>query len=115
MQGFVISFYDVHRPVDGCSDVLLPGLGLDVGPAGLHGDPEHVPFGVLVGLLGVIPFIGLRLQLLVEFFEGVGDVLQEHQGQDDVLVFGSINVAPEGVGRPPELGTQICRGGFVIC
>jgi hypothetical protein len=46
----------------------------------------------------------------VVLLEGVGDVLQEDQTQDDVLVFGGIHGAPQGVGGLPELGLQAAGG-----
>ena len=65
LQGFVVPFDDVHGPVDGGSDVLLAGPGLDDGPSGLLGDPEYVPFPVLVGLFGVEALVYFRLELFV--------------------------------------------------
>jgi len=38
------------------------------------------------------------------FFEGVGDVLEEDQAEDDVFVLGGIHAAAEGVGHGPQLG-----------
>ena len=103
LQGVVVPLDDVHGPVDGCPDVLLSGPGLDDGPAGILGDPEHVPFFVLVGLFGVAPLVDLRLELFMEFLEGVRDVFQEHQWEYDVLVFGCVDVASECVRCCPEL------------
>ena len=40
----------------------------------------------------------------VGLFEGVGDVLEEDEAEDDVFVFGGVHAAPEGVGHAPELG-----------
>ena len=38
------------------------------------------------------------------FFETVGDVLEEDQAEDDVLVLGRVHVATELVGGEPKLG-----------
>ena len=37
------------------------------------------------------------------FFEGIGDVLEEDEAEDDVLVFARVHVRAELVGREPEL------------
>ena len=91
-------------PVDGGSDVFLASPGLNYGSPGFPRDPEHVSFPVLIGLFWVVALVGLRLELLMEFLGGVGDVFQEHQGQDNMLVLSGVDVAPEGVRRCPELG-----------
>ena len=50
--------------------------------------------------------------------EGVGDVLQEDQAEDDVLVLGRVHVAPQLVGRLPELLRELppwtVVGGFCL-
>ena len=38
--------------------------------------------------------------------EGVGDVLEEDQAEDDVLVLGRVHVVAERVGGRPELGLE---------
>ena len=38
----------------------------------------------------------------VEFLEDIGDLFQEHQGEDDVRVLGSVNVASEGACHAAE-------------
>jgi hypothetical protein len=49
--------------------------------------------------------------------ERVGDVLQEDEAQDDVLVLRRVHVVAEGVGGLPELGLEAevgvgrCYGG----
>ncbi len=43
--------------------------------------------------------------------EGVGDVLEEDEAEDDVLVLRSVHVAAELVGGEPELGFETERGG----
>ena len=62
-----------------------PGLSLRCANAA---NAEAMPFG---------------FQFLVEFLEGVGDVFQEDEGEDDVLVFCGVDVASEGIGSSPEL------------
>ena len=45
--------------------------------------------------------------------EGIGDVLQEDQAEDDVLVLGSIHRAAQGVGHRPEL-SLVTSGGPTV-
>jgi hypothetical protein len=39
----------------------------------------------------------------VALLEGVGDVLEEDEAQDDVLVFGRVHVVAQRVGRGEEV------------
>ena len=57
---------------------------------------------VLVAVLGVGALRLLRFELGVLRLEGVGDVLEEDQAEDDVLVLGRVHVVAERVGRLPE-------------
>ena len=99
----IVSLDGSHRLVD-CGPIgLLPGLGLDGGPSGFLGDPKHVAGGVVVSLLRVHSLVDFGFQFLVEFLEGIGDVLEEDEGEDDVLVFCGVDVASEGIGSSPEL------------
>ncbi len=56
---------------------------------------------------------GFGLQLLVAFGEGVGDVLEEDEAEDHVLVLGGVHVAAEAVGHGPELAFEVegCSAG----
>jgi hypothetical protein len=47
------------------------------------------------------------LQLIEQLLEGVGNVLEEDQTQDDVFVFGSVQVTPELIRRRPEFRFEI--------
>ena len=68
---------------------------------------------VLVRVLGVGALRLLGLELGVLLLEGVGDVLEEDQAEDDVLVLGGVHAAAERVGHLPELGlvADVGRGG----
>jgi hypothetical protein len=45
------------------------------------------------------------------FLEGVGDVFEEDEAEDDVLVFRRVHVVAEFVGGEPELGLETDGGG----
>jgi hypothetical protein len=84
------------------------GAGLEVRPAGLLGHPEDVGGEVLVLVLGVGPGVVALAgdELGVVLLEGVGDVLEEDQAEDDVLVLRRVHVVAELVGGEPELGLE---------
>ena len=92
------------------ADGGLVGLILaDNRPAGVGRHPEDVLGAVLVRVLGVC---ALRPHLSStscawRFLEGVGDVLEEDEAEDDVLVLGGVHAAAEGVGHAPELGAVV--------
>ena len=86
------------------------GLVLEVLPARLGRHPEDPLGGVLVAVLqqafellarDAVGF-QLGLELVAAGLEGVGDVLEEEQAEDDVLVLGGVDLAAQGVGRLPE-------------
>jgi hypothetical protein len=68
---------------------------------------------ILVRILWVGAFLAFRLQRSVLLLEGVGDVLEEDQAEDDVLVLRSVHAAAQCIGHLPELGF-ITDGGAVI-
>ena len=94
-----------HRVVDELADGGLLGLRLQVRPARLGRHPEDVLRAVLVGVLGVGALRLLGFELRVLLLEGVGDVLEEDQAEDDVLVLGGVHAAAERVGHLPELAS----------
>ena len=98
-----------HGAVDELADGGLARLGLEMGPAGLRRHPEDVLGDVFVAVLGSFgsPFGQNRRMALLE---GVGDVFQKDEPQDDVLVFGRVHAAAQGVRHAPQLGLIACRG-----
>jgi hypothetical protein len=55
--------------------------------------PKNVERTVLVRIFGVSALVLLGLKLGVLRLEGVGDVLEEDQAEDDVFVFGGVHAA----------------------
>ena len=74
-------------------------------PAGIGGHPEDVLGFVFVGVFGVGPGVVALAgeELGAVFLEGVGDVFEEDEAEDDVLVFGRVHVGAELIGGEPEL------------
>jgi hypothetical protein len=66
----------------------------------------------LTRVLGVRALGLLGFELGVLCFEGVGDVLEEDQAEDDVLVLGRVHVVAQAIGHLPELGfkAEVCGG-----
>jgi hypothetical protein len=73
-------------------------------PARRLGHPEHALGQVLVRILG--SGLVLLQQSGVFGLEGSGDVLEEDQPQDDVLVIGGLEVLAELVGRQEQLSLE---------
>ncbi|MEA3220284.1 MAG: hypothetical protein OZX49_01390 [Immundisolibacter sp.] len=92
----------VHQRADG----RLRGVGLQVRPARLLRHPEDAGGTVLVRVFRVGALGFLRFELGVLGLEGVGDVLEEDQAQDDVLVLGRVHVVAQRVGGGPQLGLE---------
>ncbi len=67
-------------------------------------------------MLGVGAFVVALAgeELVVQFGEGVGDVLEKDEAEHDVLVFRSVEVIAELVGRGPERGLEPEVGGGVF-
>ena len=81
-------------------------------PARLGRHPEDVLGDVLVAVLSGV-FAPLREHARAALLEGIGDVLQEDQSEDDVLVLGGVHRAAQGVGHRPELGL-VAGGGPAV-
>ena len=64
---------------------------------------------------GSAPSVLLRSEFGVLGLEGVRDVLEEDQPEDDVLVLGGVHVVAQRVGRGPELGleAEVCGVSFL--
>ena len=95
------------------SSTILPMVGLlgavlQVGPARGGRHPEDVLGSVFVRVFGigagVVAFAGDELGVV--FLEGVGDVFEEDEAEDDVLVFRRVHVVAQLVGGEPELGSK---------
>ena len=85
----VIPFDGRHCIVNQPTDGGLTGLALERLPPSLARNPEDTLGTVLIWVLGVGALILLRFQLYVGFLEGIGDVLEENQTENDVLVLGA--------------------------
>jgi hypothetical protein len=113
----VVALDRVERPVDPLADVGLRGGGEQPREARLLRDPEDVLGDVLVAVLedraplvlalgevvGVRRVAGRLLEPGAAALEGVGDVLEEEQSQDEVLVLGGLDAPAQPVGRLEQL------------
>jgi hypothetical protein len=107
-QARVVALDRDHGVVDDLANLGLLGAVLEVGPTPGGWNPEDVEAFVFIGIFrigtGVFAFAGGELRVV--FLEGVGDVLEEDEAEDDVLVLRSVHVAAELVRREPELGFE---------
>ena len=101
-QARVLVLDGVHRLVQERTDLRVLGGCLESFPSGLGWDPEDVLGAVLVGVFGIGAVGDLGEELLAACLERIGDVLQEDESQDDVLVLGRVEVASQLVGSGPE-------------
>ena len=110
-----------HRIVDQRADGRLRRARLQVLPARLLRHPEDAGGAILVRIfrIGALRLLGFKLGVLG--LEGVGDVLEEDQAEDDVLVLRRVHVVAQRVGGGPELGFEAEVGagvvglGFLLC
>lgn len=105
-----------HRIVDQRADGGLRRAGLQVLPARFLRHPENSGGAVFVRIFRVGALRLLRFEFRVLGLEGVGNVLQENQAEDHVLVLGGIHVVAQRIGGGPQLGFEAegC-GGIVLC
>lgn len=112
----VVALDGVHGIVHILADGRQLGAALEVRPAGLLRDPENVLRPVLVRILrigaSVIAHSGEESGVVS--LESVGDVFEEDQAEDDVLVFRRVHVVAELVGGEPELRLETEVGGAVF-
>ena len=99
-----------HGIVDQPADGGLPGLCLEMRPPRLRRHPEDVLRAVLVRVLRIGPVRPFGFQTDVPFLEGIGDVFQEDEAEDHVLVLGRVHAAAQGVRHAPKLGFVAGRG-----
>ena len=111
----IIALDPGHRIVDRLADGRLPCMRLEMAPAGLGRHPEDVFGAVLVRVLGGGTLRLLGFQAGVPFLEGIGNVFEKDQPEDDVLVLGCVHCAAQGIGHRPQLGLMSGRGGVGFC
>jgi hypothetical protein len=106
LEGRIVALDGGHRVVHESADGWLRRIAFEVRPARLLGHPEDADGAILVGVLGIGALGPLGVQLGVLGLEGVRDVLEEDQAEDDVLVLGGVHVVAEGIRRLPQLGLE---------
>ena len=96
---------DLHKDLKADFILANPPFNMSAGlqaiPTRGLGHPKDVFRQVLVSILRV--GIPVCRQAVVQFLERVGNVLEENETKDDVLVFGRVHVAAQLVGRSPKL------------
>ena len=107
-QPRVVALDGNHGVVNDFADGGLLGVGLKMRPARIGGHPEDVFGFVFVGVFRVFAFVVALAgdEPGAVFLEGVGDVFQEDEAEDNMLVFRRIHVVAKLVGGKPELGFE---------
>ena len=104
----VVALYRLHRVVHDASYGGLTRVVPQVRPSGFTRHPEYAVGAVLlrvfrVCVFALYQFLKARMRLL----EGIGDVLQEYEAENDVLVLGSVHTAAQRVRHAPEFGVVV--------
>ena len=68
------------------------------------GTQKDILGAVLVRVLRISALFPFALEEDVPLLEGIGDVFQKNYSKDDMLVFGGIHTAAQGVGHTPQIG-----------
>ena len=103
-ERWVVFFHCDHGVIEIFADCGLLGTPLQIRPTRNFVHPENVFGGVFVTVFGVGAFF--LHQRGVFFLESVGDVFEEDEAQDNMLVFGGIQVAAEFIRSRPEGGLE---------
>ena len=121
LQRRVVAHQQIHGLVDPLADGLVAlnlGLGDQRVPPGVRIDPEHAVPGVLVRILqrfsqlvGAVVLAQFVLNRRAALIEGVRDVLEEDEPQDDVLVLRRVHGAAQLVGGLPQCVLKLLRRG----
>ena len=111
----VVALDGDHRVVDELADGRLLGLGLADAPSGPPcGTQKTLSARYSSASSGSAPSPCSASSRCVLLLEGVGDVLEEDQAEDDVLVLGRVHVVAELVGRQPELRLEAEVGAVAV-
>ena len=109
LQRPVIVFDGAHGVVDDLPDLRRVRCGGNCRPARILRHKEDALGKIFVDvLLEAVSFVH---QLLVTLLKAVGDVFQENQAEDDVLVFRSVHVAAQHACSVPDLFLKADVGG----
>ena len=76
--------------------------------------PEDVLGAVFVRVFGIGALLAFGYRVRRACLEGVGDVFEEDQAEDDVLVLRRVHVVAQRVGGRPELRFKSKIGGIAI-
>jgi len=95
----VVAFDAGHGVIHELADGAMLDLRLQMRPTCLGRHPEDVLRAVLIRVLKVVALRLFGLKNSVLFLEGIGDVLEKNNAEDDVLVFGGIHAAAQCVSQ----------------
>ena len=113
LEARVVALDGDHGVVHDLADGGLRGAILQVAPACHRRYPEYILGFVFILIFRVGPRVVAfaRHELGAVFLEAVGDVFQEDEAEDDVLVFCRVHIVAQLVGGEPEFGLEADGGG----
>ena len=92
-----------HCVVNNGSDLRLWCVGPQVRPSCFLRHPKDACRSIFVWVFRVGTLIPLCFEFSMFRFEGIGDVLQENEAKDDVLVLRCVHVVAERICHAPQL------------
>ena len=106
--GAVSVFNAGQDAVDEVAEVMVGAVGDDVVEGGAFGHHEPLAAELALEQRFVVSVLGAELLTLV--IPDVGEVLEEEEHKDVILVLGAVDGATEGVAGAPEGGVDLVLG-----
>jgi hypothetical protein len=106
----IVSFDRAHGVVHESADRRLRRARFQMGPSRLLRNPEDARGLVLVWVFGIGALSALSIEFGMFGFEGVRDVFEEDQTEDDMLVLRRVHVVPQRIRGGPEFLLKPKRG-----
>jgi len=114
-QARVVALDGNHRVIDNLPDGRLFRVILEIVPSRSGRHPEDIFGAVLIGIFGIcaclVGFASYELRAML--FEAVGNIFEEDQAKNNVLVFRRIHVAAELISSEPKLSFEANVGRII--
>ena len=101
LERSVVALDRAHGVVDELADGRLRRHRFEISPARLWRHPEDAHGAVFVRVFRIGALLALAVEFGVLGLERIGNVLEEDQAEDDVLIFRRVHIVAQCVGRGP--------------